>query len=113
MAVSTITYRLRGGQINPALSSCAGTGVPEYFYIQTFGAEKIITDFDDAKIQLLASDDMQGQRPGDIEDPLYRENAYTSASYSSRPLRTTDGDLVFTATEAHVGEWIEETAIGQ
>ncbi len=110
---STATiYRLRGGEINPALASCTGTGVPDYFYIQTFGAEKIIVDFDDAKTTLLRSSDMQGQKPGDHEDAAYRASTYSSASYSSRPLRTTDGDLVWTAQETHVAAWITEEEIG-
>mgnify|MGYP001609338834 CR=1 FL=1 len=112
MPSTSILYRLRGGQINPALSSCTGTGVPDYFYIQTFGAERIVTDFDDAKIAILASDDMQGQKPGDHDDPTYRATTYASASYSSRPLRTTDGDLVWNAQEIHVAEFIDEEDVG-
>lgn len=111
MAVSTVSYRLRAGEITPALSTCGG-GVPDYFYIQTFGAEKIVTDFDDAKITILASDDMQGQKPGNIEDPDYIATTYFSASYAGRPLRTTDGDLVFSATEQHVSLFINEEEIG-
>ena len=119
MPSSATIYRLRGGEINPALASCTGTGVPDYFYIQTFGAEKIIVDFDDAKITLLRSSDMQGQKPSPIaqyplgiEDPAYIATTYSSASYSSRPLRTTDGDLVWTAQETHVAEWVNEEDIG-
>lgn len=111
MAVQVVTYRLRGGQIQPKLASCNGTGVPT-FYTQTFGAEKIVVDIDDAKISLLSSSDIQGQKPGDVEDPSYRETTYSSASYQGRPLRTTDGDLVFSATETHVAEFIEEEQIG-
>ena len=118
MPSTSILYRIRGGQINPAQSSCPGfggsgiPGQPEYFYIQTFGAERIVTDFDDAKVAILASDDMQGQKPGDNDDPTYRATTYESASYSSRPLRTTDGDLVWNAQEVHVAEFIEEEEVG-
>lgn len=97
--------------MQPKLASCTGSGTPE-FYTQTFGAEKIMVDIDDAKIELLASTDFQGQKLGDIEDPTYRETTYTRASYQGRPLRTTTGELVFSATEEHVSEWIEEEQIG-
>jgi hypothetical protein len=112
MAVELITYRLRGGQIQPILSSCAGAGVPEGFYIQTFGVDKVVTDISDAKTTLLASTDMQGQKPGNVEDPTYIQTTYASASYQGRPLRTTDGDLVFSANEAHVTEFAEEEVVG-
>jgi len=113
MPSTAVLYRLRGGQINPALSRCPGfggpgiPGQPDYFYIQTFGAERIVTDFDDAKVNLLASDDFQGQKPGDHDDPNYRNSTYSSASYSSRPLRTTDGDLVWSSQELHVSEYLD------
>ncbi len=112
MPSTSVLYRIRGGQINPAQSNCTGLGVPSYFYIQTFGAERIVTDFDDAKVAILASDDMQGQKPGDHDDPAYRATTYESASYSSRPLRTTDGDLVWNAQEVHVAEFINEEDVG-
>jgi hypothetical protein len=111
MAIRVVQYRLRGGQMQPKLASCTGGGAPEFF-TQTFGAEKVLVDIDDAKIELLASTDFQGQRLGDIEDPNYRETTYTRASYQGRPLRTTEGDLVFSATEEHVSEWIEEEGLG-
>src|SRR3989304_3490934 len=104
--VQIIRYRLRGGQIQPKLSTCGG-GTPEFF-IQTFGAEKIIVDITDAKTELLASTDMQGQKPGQVDDPDYIAETYSSASYQGRSLRTTDGQMVFSATEEHVLEWGEE-----
>ena len=112
MAIEVITYRLRGGQIQPRLSSCGTTSQPEGFVMQTFGVDKTRTDISDAKTELLASSDMQGQKPGDIEDPAYIATTYSSASYTGRPLRTTDGDLVFNATEAHVVEFAEEEELG-
>lgn len=111
MAITVARYRLRGGQIQPKLPGCNGTGVPT-FYAQTFGAEKILVDIDDAKVDILASTDMQGQKPGNIEDPEYIATTYSRASYQGRPLRTTEGDLVFSAVEEHVAQWIEEEAIG-
>jgi len=108
--VQIVKYKLRGGQLQPALATCGG-GTPSFF-AQTFGAEKIIVDISDAKTELLASSDMQGQKPGDIEDQSYIDNTYTSASYQGRSLRTTDGDLVFSATEEHTSLFIEEEDIG-
>jgi len=112
MPSTSVLYKLRGGQISPALRSCTGFGVPDYFYIQTFGAERTVIDFDDAKVAILASDDFQGQKPGDHGDPVYRNSTYSSASYSSRPLRTTDGDLVYNSTEQHVSEFVNEEDLG-
>jgi hypothetical protein len=112
MPVQVTTYNLRGGQIIPVLSNCGGLGVPEGFVVQTFGVDKVVTDVSDAKVLLLASSDMQGQKPGDVEDPAYIQSTYSSASYSSRAMRTTDGDLVFSASESHVLEFIEEESIG-
>lgn len=119
MAIQVISYRLRGGQIQPRMNCTGGTptGVIAGFYSQTFGAEKIITDIDDAKVELLASTDFQGQKPPTdpilgIQDPAYISSTYARASYQGRPLRTTDGDLVFSASEEHVSEFIEEEFIG-
>lgn len=111
MAVQVTTYKVRGGQITSILPNCQGTGVPT-FIMQTFGVDKTVTDIDSAKTELLASTDMQGQKPGDLEDQTYIDSTYSSASYSGRPLRTTDGELVFNATEAHVVEFSEEEVIG-
>jgi len=112
MAIQVVTFRLRGGQVTPVLSSCAGVGTPESFVVQTFGVDKTVTDISDAKTELLASSDMQGQKPGNVEDPAYIQSTYAGASYSGRPLRTTDGVLVFSASEEHVSEFVEEEAIG-
>ena len=106
-----VRYRLRGGQLQPKLSTCGGGGVPTFFS-QTFGAEKSVVDIFDAKTELLASTDMQGQKPGDVEDPTYRDTTYVSASYQGRSLRTTDGDMVFSATEEHTSEFLEEELLG-
>jgi hypothetical protein len=112
MAISVVTYKVRGGQITPVVPSCTGTGVPTQFIMQTFGVEKTVVDIDSAKTTLLASSDMQGQKPGDVEDEAYRASTYSSASYSGRPLRTTDGELVFSSSESHVSEFVEEEEIG-
>ena len=118
MAITVTTFRLRGGQMVPR-QRCTG-GAPsseiEGFYTQTFGAEKVSVDIDDAKTELLASTDFQGQKPTTtpqgIEDQAYIDSTYSRASYQGRPLRTTDGELVYSATEEHVVQFIEEEDIG-
>jgi hypothetical protein len=84
--------------------------------MQTFGAEKVLSDIYDAKTELLESADFQGQKPTTtdegIEDPAYIASTFSRASYQGRPLRTSEGDLVFTATEEHVAEFIDESEIG-
>ena len=112
MAVQVINYKVRGGQITPVVSSCAGIGTPESFVMQTFGVDKTLVDVSDAKTELLASSDMQGQKPGDVTDAGYIATTYSQASYSGRPLRTTDGDFVFSASESHVIEFEEEEVVG-
>lgn len=123
MAIQVVTYRIRGGQLTP-IQNCTGGQVQggtyssriQGFYVQTFGAEKITIDIDDAKTQLLASSDFQGQKPTEtdlgIEEPSYIATTYSKASYQGRPLRTTDGTLVYSASEEHVAEFIEEEEIG-
>jgi len=119
MVITVKTYRLRGGQIQPRMQCTGGTPGSEIteFFMQTFGAEKVLTDIEDAKTELLASTDFQGQKaPTDlvlgIQDPAYIASTYSKASYQGRALRNTDGDLVFSATEEHVSEFIDEDDIG-
>ncbi len=116
MVVTIAAYKLRGGQVNPRNSSCGAGSVVEGFYMQTFGAEKIVTDVYDAKTELLASTDFQGQKPTNtpqgIEDQAYIDSTFARASYQGRALRTTDGDLVYSATEEHVSQFIDESEIG-
>ena len=119
MAITVVTYRLRGGQIQPRQAGCS-SGSPGAtiagFYTQTFGAEKVVTVIDDAKTQLLESRDFQGQKeapsPLGIDTPGYRDNTYVRASYQGRALRTTDGELVYSASEEKVAEFIDEDQIG-
>lgn len=115
MVIQVVTYRLRGGQTQPRTATCGGSNI-EGFFSQTFGAEKIVVDIDDAKTALLASTDFQGQKPTTtslgIEDQTYIDSTYSSASYQGRPLRTTDGDLIYSASETHVSQFIEEDDIG-
>ena len=119
MVVTVKTYRLRGGQIQPRMQCTGGNPGSEIteFITQTFGAEKVLTDIDDAKTKLLASTDFQGQKPPTdlvlgIQDPAYIASTYSRASYQGRPLRNTDGELVFNATEEHIFEFIDEDLVG-
>ena len=119
MTVKVTSYRLRGGQIQPKISCVGGTPTSEIasFFTQTFGAEKMVSDINDAKTTLLASTDFQGQKPPTnsllgIQNPAYIATTFSRASYQGRPLRTTDGALVFSATEEHVSAFIDESEIG-
>ena len=115
MVIKVVSYKLRGGQVQPRSSNCAGSNI-EGFYMQTFGAEKIVTDVYDAKTTLLTSADFQGQKElatgQSMEDQDYIDTTFARASYQGRALRTTDGDLVYSASEEHVAEFIDEEDIG-
>ena len=115
MVVSVTTYKLRGGQVQPRCGGCPCSSISS-FYMQTFGAEKTTSDIYDAKVELLASTDFQGQKPTStpegIEDPAYIATTFSRASYQGRALRTSEGELVFTATEEHVSQFIDEDEIG-
>lgn len=100
-------YRVRGSGIQPKSSGCPSGTPTEYFY-QTFGAERSVCDVYEAKTTLLKSIDFQGLKAGDEEDVTYRESTFIKASYSGRPLRTTDGELVFNAQEDHVPSFEDE-----
>ncbi len=118
MAIEVISYRLRGGQIQPRhhYVGCTPTSPTPDFYTQTFGAEKIVSIIDDAKTELLESADFQGQKAPTtslgIADPAYIATTYARASYQGRALRTTEGELVYSATEEHVSAFIDEEQIG-
>ena len=118
MAIRVVTYKLRGGQLTPYMDCSSGGAVNSSiggFYSQTFGAERLVTEIDDAKTELLASTDFQGQKesPNGIDDPSYITSTYSRASYQGTGLRTTDGDLVYSAEESFVSEFIEEDDIGK
>lgn len=110
MAIVVTKYQIRASSLQPKGSGCP-TGTPSAYVYQTFGANKIQLDVYDAKTELLKSNDMQGLKPGDEEDASYRASTYTKASYSGRGLRTTDGDIVFSAQEEHVAEFVDETEV--
>jgi hypothetical protein len=116
VTIKVVTYRLRGGQLQPRSSSCGGGSSIDGFFTQTFGAEKIVVDIDEAKTEILASTDFQGQKPTTsplgIEDQTYIDSTYSRASYQGKALRTTDGELVYAASEEHVAQFIDESDLG-
>lgn len=116
MAIRVVTFKLRGGQLTPRMNCTGGASGSQIagFYSQTFGAEKTVTEIDDAKTELLASTDFQGQKesPNGIDDPAYIATTYARASYQGTGLRTTDGTLVYSADEEFVSEFIDEEDIG-
>lgn len=118
MSIRVVTFKLRGGQLTPRMDCTSGltSGQTPTFYTQTFMAEKTTTDIDDAKTELLASDDFQGQKPTTtalgIQDPGYIFSTYARASYQGTGLRNTDGTLVYSAEEEFVTEFIEESDLG-
>ena len=87
-------YRMRAGNPMPAT-------VNRFFY-QTFMAEKIQIDVYEAKKakDLLVTDDFRG-----------RGGNFISASYNQLPYKDLDGDKVFSATEEHIPEFIEEEEV--
>lgn len=111
MVATVVSYRLRSGPPTPSLNDC-GAHAPDQFIMQTFGVDKTITDVYDAKTKLLKSSDMQGQKPGDVEDPTYIETTFTSASYQTRGLKTTDGEMVFSGSEVHSTSFVDEAELG-
>jgi hypothetical protein len=118
MSIRVTKFKLRGGQLQPRMNCAAGLSSSQIsgFYSQTFGADKIVTEISDSKTELLASTDFQGQKPTTtpegIQDPAYIASTYSSASYQGTGLRTTDGDLVYSAEETFVVEFIEEDEVG-
>lgn len=108
--IPTIKYQIRSGGLQPVGGGCP-TGTPTSYVLQTFGALKSITNNYDAKELLLKSADFQGLKPGNEEDSAYRESTFVRASYSGRPLRTTDGTLVYQAQEEMVSEFVEESEV--
>lgn len=118
MPVRIVTFKLRGGQLQPRVNCSAGLGGPQTptFFTQTFGVEKVTTDINDAKTTLLASTDFQGQKPTTtelgIQDPSYIFSTYARASYQGTGLRNTDGTIVFNAEEEFVTEYVNEEDLG-
>lgn len=110
MSFETIKYTVRASSLQPKGNGCP-TGTPTEYIFQTFGATKSIIDISGATIRMLKSSDMQGLKAGNEEDPTYRATTYVSASYSCTGMRTTDGDIIYTAQEEHVSEFIDEDEV--
>jgi hypothetical protein len=108
MVITVRTSKLRGGQVTPVIPNCNGLGIPSTFIVQTFGVETIDTDVIDATTTIKKSSDMQGQKPGDHDDPAFQATTYASASYSSLGLLNTDGELVFGGTEVHISGYNDD-----
>lgn len=108
--IQVIKYTIRASSLQPVGDGCPVSSISEYIF-QTFGGQKALVDVYDAKTELLKSEDMQGLKAGDEEDSNYRATTYTRASYSGRPLRTTDGTIVFSGQEEHVSEFVEESEV--
>lgn len=107
----TVTkYQIRASSMQPKGSGCP-TGVPTEYFYQTFGATKTVIDVSESKTRFLKSNDMQGLKAGDETDAAYRASTYVRASYSGKGMRTTDGDLVYSAQEEHVAEFIDESEV--
>lgn len=107
MSIEVIKYTIRSSSLQPKGSGCP-TGIPSEYIFQTFGGQKTKIDVHSATTRLLKSVDFQGLKPGDEEDPSYRDTTYTKASYSGRGVRTTDGTLIYSGQEEHVEQFIEE-----
>jgi len=110
MTIQVIKYEIRASSLQPVGAGCP-SGTPSEYIFQVFGGMKTVIDVYDAKVEILKSNDMQGLKPGDEEDPDYRANTYTKASYSGRGLRDTDGNLVYSGQEEHVSEFVNEDEV--
>jgi len=102
MVTRTTSFRLRSSTPQPLKGECATLNEPAPttvgFILQTFKAEKQITDTCEDKEQLLCSNDMLGLG-GD----------FVSASYSAqRFLDPETGNIIFTSSEVRDFEIIEE-----
>lgn len=105
MVTRAISYTLRMGTPAPVKGECATIDTPApatvAFVLQTFKAEKQLTDTCEDQTQLLCSNDMKGLG-----------GKYVSASYTAQ--RFVDGttkEIVFTSTEALFREIVEESEV--
>jgi hypothetical protein len=105
MVTRTTSYRLRAAAPQPSKGDCTSLEEPAPtvvgFVLQTFMAEKTITDSCEDKTELLCSNDMRGLGGG-----------YLSASYSAQKFLDPDtGEIVFQANETLEEEFIEEDEV--
>ncbi len=105
MVTRTTSYKLRASSPQPSKGDCTTLEEPAPavagFVLQTFMAEKTITDSCEDKTELLCSNDMLGLG-----------GSYLSASYSAQKFLDPDtGEIVFQSTETPTGEFIEEDEV--
>jgi len=105
MVTRTTSFRLRAATPQPSKGDCTSLEAPAPgtigFILQTFKAEKTITDSCEDKTQLLCSNDMRGLGGG-----------FLSASYSAQKFLDPDtGELVFQSNETLEEEFIEEDEV--
>jgi hypothetical protein len=102
MVTRTTSYKLRAGTPQPIKGDCTSLEEPAPdtigFVLQTFMAEKTITDSCEDKEDILCSTDMKGLG-GD----------YISASYNAQRFLDPDtNEIIFQASETLEEEYIEE-----
>ncbi len=105
MVTRTTAYRLRSSSPQPTKGDCTTLEEPAPstigFVLQTFMAEKTITDTCEDKTELLCSNDMRGLG-----------GTYISASYTAQRFLDPDTNaIVFQATETLEEEFIEENEV--
>ena len=105
MVTRTTAYRLRAATPAPVKGDCTSLEEPApatiAFVLQTFMAEKTITDSCEDKTELLCSNDMRGLGGN-----------FLSASYTAQRFLDPDtGEIVFQGSETTEEEFIEETEV--
>ncbi|KKM26859.1 hypothetical protein LCGC14_1580580 [marine sediment metagenome] len=105
MVTRTTSYKLRASTPQPSKGDCTTLEEPApatiSFILQTFMAEKQITDSCEDKTELLCSNDMTGLGGN-----------YRSASYSAQKFLDPDtNEIVFQATETLREDFIEEDEV--
>ena len=105
MVTRTISFNLRAAAPQPSKGDCTTLDEPvpatAGFVLQTFMAEKTITDSCEDKTELLCSNDMLGLG-----------GAFLSASYTAQRFLDPDtNEIVFQSTETKKGEFIEESEV--
>lgn len=105
MVTRATSYRLRAGSPQPVKGDCTSLEEPAPdtigFVLQTFMAEKTVTDTCEDKAELLCSNDMQGLGGN-----------YISASYTAQRFLDPDtNEIIFQSSETLAEEYIEEDEV--
>lgn len=105
MVTRTTSFKLRAGTPQPTKGDCTSLEEPApstlSFVLQSFMAEKIITDTCEDKTEILCSNDMTGLG-----------GTYRSASYSAQRFLDPDtNEIVFQASESLREQFIEEDEV--